>query len=757
MLLPVVASEAATWAGSSVAALLEAVRHSGVDILYSSAQVPEGLRIGTEPQGTTLLTQTADALRPFGLMLQSIAPGHYIVSRSPAPAPDSVQSHTQVADLSRADAIEDITVFASRYAFADVGTGGSQELSRKQIEQIPGAATDVVKAARMLPGIAAADDVRPYIRGSAQDDVMVVYDNVKISDPFHLRNFQSLLSAFDASVIGGMEVYSGGFPVRFGTRSGGVINLTPRSASAGNEYAVSAGPTTQRVSLLGQTGDQSLEWLGALRRSIPKSSVEQDGSGFDRAIVGDAVARLRWTPTPSSSWILGAMLLSDRIDLHGGASLDEADARYRDSYSWLSFVHQPETGWHSTMTLAVMQLNRRREGTIAQPYVVTGALAEDRNFKGFTAANEWVLQQSELLRFDVGAELGQLSGENDYHRTVTYSPATASSFGLDGTAPVLSTADPREQYYGAYGSVHFQQSARFESEVGLRLDGQRYFAGVAGREWTPRLNFRYRATPKVDVFASWGRFSQAQRPNEWRLEADQQLPDPVQTVTHTTVGLTGSSAVGVAWRFELYRKHWSHVAPYYDNVLSTQSLLPDLIPDRVLITPTAANSKGLELSARGALGPDFQWWGSFSRSQVRDEIGSLSVPRSWDQSKAVNAGLGWHHGPYAVSGTARYHSGWPRTPVLLVSRSTPQDPWISLGERNAARWPDFISADMRASWNTHFAASELEMFAEIFNVSDRRNVSYLGVRAAGPNDEASSYLGYWSARQFNLGVTITWH
>ena len=65
--------------------------------------------------------------------------------------------------------------------------------------------------------------------------MLVRYDGITLVDPFHLKNYQSLISAIDPAGIERIEVFSGGFPVRYGTRSGGVIDITPPERGAGYE------------------------------------------------------------------------------------------------------------------------------------------------------------------------------------------------------------------------------------------------------------------------------------------------------------------------------------------------------------------------------------------------------------------------------------------------------------------------------------------------------------------------------------------
>ena len=756
-------SQTQSWAGKPLSALLEALRHGGVQVLYSSALVPDGLLVTGEPQGATLLERTAAAARASGLELRLLAPGHYVVNRATPASGGAAPATADGADalIAHPPALDEITIFASRYAFGDGVENSIHALSADLIAVVPGAASDVVKAARTLPGAASADDVRPHIRGSQQDDALTLFDHIPIADPYHLQSFQRLMSAFDASVVGGMTVYSGGFPARFGTRSGGVIDIVPRTAEGGDEYSVSAGTLTQRLSALGRKDDLPLEWLGAVRRSAPQYAVESFGNSFDRPTILDGVARLRWQPTAAVSWTGGFLFLDDRLDFNAEMTEEDVRARSRDWYAWLTRESLPVDGWQSRGSLSVSHSERTRDGVVARPYFATGSLTEHRDFQGVEAATEWVRDSAPGVRWNLGAQLGRMSGEDDYRRAVVYSPAAAAIFALNAAEPLTSASAPSETYYAVHASLRVRSFERLEAEVGLRFDGQEYSAaqeplpGHGMTQVSPRLNLRYRIAPQVNLYASWGRFSQDQRPNEWRLEENQQRPDPVQTSAQTIIGLSRDFSPLAAVRLEWYRNHWTHVHPYFDNLLSTQSLLPDLTPDRVRIAPAAADADGLELSARGRLGPSGHYWASYTLSRVTDRIGGVDVPRSWDQRSALNAGLAWQSGPCVVSGSLLYHSGWSRTPLAVAAQAAPQEPGLLLGARNAGRWSDYVSADLRVSWKKPLRAAQVEWFAEVTNLSNRGNPSSAALALDSSGMGATPTLGHWLPRQFNAGVTWT--
>ena len=52
-------------------------------------------------------------------------------------------------------------------------------------------------------------------------------DRQNYSNPFHLKDFQGAFSTIDPAVVSAMHVYTGGFPVAFGDRMSGVVDIDP--------------------------------------------------------------------------------------------------------------------------------------------------------------------------------------------------------------------------------------------------------------------------------------------------------------------------------------------------------------------------------------------------------------------------------------------------------------------------------------------------------------------------------------------------
>ncbi len=69
---------------------------------------------------------------------------------------------------------------------------------------------------------------RPYIRGGAPNEVAVLFDGVRLVEPYHLRDFQSVFSAIDERIVDHVAVHAGGFSAEYGDALSGLMVVEPR-------------------------------------------------------------------------------------------------------------------------------------------------------------------------------------------------------------------------------------------------------------------------------------------------------------------------------------------------------------------------------------------------------------------------------------------------------------------------------------------------------------------------------------------------
>jgi hypothetical protein len=760
MLLCCTAAQAGAWQGRPVAALLDALRASGIEVLYSSDLVPASLTIAQEPHGA-LLDGAREVLSAAGLRLQPIGPRHYAVTRASA-APMQAGEPAAPAPAGAGDQLQQVTMYASRYALQSREAGSHYDLRSGDIEQAPTPTNDPLRAAFSLPGLASSLSARPYVRGSLQDDVLVRFDGIALADPFHLKNFQSLVSAFDPSMIERLELYSGGFPVRYGTRSGAVINLEPMTLGSGQQYEIGASGLTAQASTVGRDRSGDVQYLAGARTSTVDLVLDPLRRNLGDPQFSDLITRVRWQATEQSAWIAGVLALDDRLHLLSDASTKRADADYRDVYGWLAFEHAISQPWQARTAVSVTRSERQRAAQVAEPDIAVGTMQEQREFSSYTLTSDWRYAAAERASWDLGVQYQWIEGDAQYRRSVQFPSALAAVFGRSTVDDLAYAVQPSQRSYAAYAAVRPWLGPRLQSELGLRLDGQRESSGARNSQWSPRINLRYRVFSRVDAYGSWGRFTQAQRPDEWRLEEGQSTAQPVQIATHVILGLLYRPQNAPEWRIEAYHKHWDHVSPYFDNVLDTLTLDRELAPDWVRIAPRAANAHGLEVSLRYAYSESLATWSSFTWSRVSDVLPQGDVPRAWDQPHAFNAGVAWTRPRYALAAVLNYHSGWPRTTLGSLGTS-PGATALQLGARDASRWGSYLSLDLRGSWTKPLASSEIKLWADLTNATNHGNACCVDLQSAGltmnNGDPAQPQrqVGYWLPRVANLGITWRFH
>ncbi|MEP7245793.1 MAG: TonB-dependent receptor [Gammaproteobacteria bacterium] len=739
----------------SLAHLLDTLRATGVEVLYSSDLVTPEMTAPAAPSGSDTLTRVRDALAAQGLVLQLVGPNHYVVTRvPPASAPSdqpAVASPPSGADVP----LEEVSVYASRYSLGASVIGQPKPMTRNEIEQVPGGQSDALRAVHAIPGFVSNDSARPYIRGSLLDDVLVEFDGVPLADPFHLKNFQSLVSAFSPSAVERIDLFSGGFPVRYGTRSGGVIDITPRSLDSGYEHSIGASLLAYELSSVGHADQLPIDWLATLRHSTQDVVLEPVNGQIGNPEFSDTLGRIRYRLNEQSSFTLGWLLLDDSIQLATDPAGESATAHYRDEYTWVAFDHDLSAATHSRSVLALTHAERDRSGTLAIAGIGNGALTESRDFYDVELRSAWTYEPVKHQVWSYGFEASHANADLQYDRTGRFSKVIADGLGRPVDNTMSASASPSVTTYAVY-VAHRHRWSSFETEVGARLDGQDYGGSKGVAQLSPRLNVRYDVLTHWRVYGSWGRFTQAQRVDEWRVEEGQVAPGEPELAVHTIVGFSYEPPGDTRVALELYRKRWTNVSPYFDNTLDRLSLLPDLEPDRVRISANDSESAGIELSVRHALTPSLELWGNYAWSRVADEFATDDVLRSWDQPHALTMGLAWNAGRRSAAALLGWHRGWPRTPFTWTPETSVSPAQFIAGPRNSARWENYFTVDLRAGWNIPVRGSELATWVEVTNSANRANeccVRFVGPQTASSMTEPTS----WLPRIVNVGFSWRIH
>jgi hypothetical protein len=278
---------------------------------------------------------------------------------------------------------------------------------------------------------------------------------------------------------------------------------------------------------------------------------------------------------------------------------------------------------------------------------------------------------------------------------------------------------PSGDSYAAYFEDRVRLGERVVADLGLRWDRQNYLPDTdADDRYSPRLSLLVRLSSRTDLRLSHGRFFQGEGLLDLQVEDGVTEFSRAQRSAHSIVSIEHRFAGALALRGELYHKSTKPVRPRFENLFEPLVVAAELRASRVLVAADDAASDGLEIFVSSE--QPVPWWIGVSFARADDTIAGESVPRSWDQDGALNAGVTWAVGPWMISAAANTHRGWPATELSVVD-DVSGNPVAVAGPRNAVRVRNVRKLDFGASRDFSLGPTALQFFVEIANLTDRNN------------------------------------
>jgi outer membrane cobalamin receptor len=716
------APAAGVWSGRPLIDVLEELRGGGLALLYSSQIVTRDLRVQNEPPPGPPLERLQQVLKPFGLAVRTLtANAGFAIVRAGGPPGTATAgvSATEPAEAT-AEPLQEVHIYASRYSLEHRGTSDQAlDLSQADIERTVGASQDAVRALRYFPGTAMSDvSAMPHVRGGAEDETLVMFDGVELYDPVHLKDFQGLFGLLDPQFMRSMTFYGGGFPVRYGNHTSGVMDIDPaQSAQLAGLIGVSALYT--RAIGDGSYDDGRGQWLAGYRRSSLPELLRHLKRNIGDPEFEDMVARTSydWQGTQIT---VGGLRLNDDLKLFNGP--EQTFARYHDTYGWARAARNLTDAMDGALLVSRTDLAADRDAVIDRPLIGGGTLMRSRSIIVDTVRLDMNAAMGENTTLHWGARADQRSGNAQYEINAHFLNPLAHTFHANtGTAAGLDvqeiTSDPsRSARYSGYAAAHLMRT-RWTVELGVRWDDYEHLD--RGAYVSPRLEVRYALSDADDLRGSVGRYVQAQSIDSLQQSTASTQSQPPEDATEAVLGYEHRFAREIGLRVETYTKRSAHTRPYLENALDLITLAPELEVDRVTVAPTSSTGRGVEFTLGSTGAGPFSWKAGYAWSQARDVLSGQSVPRSWDQPNAFSASTAWTHARWQYSAAFNWHTGWPYTPITI--RSINGNDTALLGPRNSQRFGSYASLDVMVRYRVPWGPGTLESYLEVHNALDRQN------------------------------------
>jgi hypothetical protein len=711
LLSPAGAAESPRYQGRPIAEVLAELREPGLEFIYSSELLPPTLTVLAEPRSRDRLLLATEILAPHHLALDLVGPGLYTIvaasgplSGGVAPAPDTRSQPTRTE-------LAAIIVSTSRYSLDHSAAASLVRIGGELLAAHPVLGEDAIRAVGRLPGIAQDGlSAQSSIRGGESGEVLILLDGFPLRQAFHLPGYQSVFGVLDPGLIANADVFTGGFPARYGNRMAGVFDLETIGATDEPRTALGLSVFNAMVRRGGQLG--GADWLAAGRVGTLKPFIDTFAHDAGKPTYADAYARAGFGDTASLRVTANLLWSRDELSIAREGHGEQAQIESRSRYLWLRADRHWGDAVRGSLWLGHSRVHASRIGSIIDPDFAIAAVNDRRSseYREVRGRIDW--DATEVHWVEAGFEWTEEKADYLYAAQATYPAAVAALFGRDETLSRAATISPGRERVALFAAHRWQLGSDLISELGLRSQ-RTVTEGATTENWSydPRVNLRWEMSASTSLRAHWGRFHQTDDVHELKVEDGLAAFPEAQSSDHFIVGLDHRLANGLGLRLEWFRKLQTEPRPHFENLLDPLSLVPEVAPDRVMVAPQSAEVRGAELSLVSE-STYLGWWASFAWSEAKDIIDGRRVPRSWDQSWAVTAGFDWTRGDWRFGAIASARRGWPTTRVLPTS----------LGQRNAARFPSRIGLDLRAEYRRPLRIGSLAVTMELTNAVNAGNI-----------------------------------
>lgn len=703
---------------------------------------------------------------------------------------------------------EEITIIEKLPTFTTNQTDGSMVLNAKQLNNLPsfGGGNDVFRGLQLLPGISASDDLSSElkIRGSDGDENMVIFDGITL---YKVDHFYGVFSAVNPSVVNQVKVFKNAFPVEYGGRTAGVIDLATHSVakptiSGGLQAdllttsAHLAAPINEKMGLLigGRTTNKDVADTDLFslindteiknNNAITLTKINPNFKFYD--FNAKWIWQISQKSTVSASYYKGYDELdttyelefdtenkrnNNRIDeiknvetLTEAVKWDNQGASLQIDHQWNSRINTNVNLAYSTYsedqfinTTLVREITRKppkpKPGMppTNQPTIRIDTALETTNsfFNAITGAelnikNAWAINKNQQLVF------GYHLVNNDVKSDLMIDNKSFLNQDLTGSQ------------HSIYAQYNLREFKKMTIGLGLR---NTYYSVTQKNYLSPRFSLSYKASDHLNLKASCSQYYQFLRTNEledrfgksydyWVLSTDKRNESPVASSKQCMLGFNLKNE-GFELDVEAYYKSMDGVIQFAPTVNGFEEGIVNTSSKAFEFFNGTGVSKGIDVLLKKSAG-DFTGWLSYTLSQTTNSFPRIdfgnpfpSIDDRRHQFKFVGQ---YRYKQFDFSGVFVFSSGRPFTDLTIIEGQQDRK-FLSVKDR-VSYLKDYIRLDISAGYKFNIWSTKARVGASIFNVTNRENVKYRQQIRSIPNQRGEDPINQiTSIEALMLGFT----
>jgi TonB family protein len=613
----------------------------------------------------------------------------------------------------------------------------STKVTAEQARSVPGAQGDVVRVVESLPGVArsAVGSGQLVVWGAGPEDTRTYVDGVPIPRLYHEGGLRSTVYS---GVVTSVELVPGGYGAAFGRGLGGLVKVDTETPGKAGLHGRVAADVFDASAMLSSAFGERAHATAAARFSL----IDQLAKTLDDD-VGEYVPIPRYRDAQ----------LRSSYKLRGGGTVDVVGMLSMDHTARGVPNPDPALTTRESRDLSFYRLYARYSGessrgtrTLVTPYVGFGSeqlesrygstqtsLASDDVLVGLRASHSVRVAPSLSIEAGIDAQVTR------------YTVERRGSLGLparEGDVRVFGQPPPDNVGFDRFRATLVGLAPYVEADIsplgeklhivpGLRVDplfrsvsrkvpeeGGQPAVGLFAQDFAlePRLSLRWAAHERLDLHAATGIYHQ--QPAVADLSAT--FGNPRLSASRAIHAVLGANVRAM----EKLTIELTGFATFMDELTMRNT---EDAPRRAEALRASGEGRtfGLQTLIRRELANNVFGWVAYTlmRSE-RKNSGELPWRLfDYDQTHVLSTVLVWTPlRGFELGARFRVASGYPRTRVSGTYYDARRDLTQPIfGEQNGIRIPLFVQLDVRASQTFSLGGTELQIYLEVQNATDRDN------------------------------------
>ncbi len=596
-------------------------------------------------------------------------------------------------------------------------TASSVSLAGNELRNLSGVfADDPLRAIQSLPGVTAQNDFQSQfaLRGAGFARIGMLVDGVLLHSPFHAvvgDATDASLTNFQGEILESANLIPGPIPSQFSDRTAGILDLGTRDGNAsGLRFRIDAGISAVSGSAEGKLGDKGT-WLVAARQSYLQYLLDrlatEPGLAFEYR---DVQVKGTYALTPHhhfSLLVMDGVSSLNRNSVAATLGVNSLDtSSFNSTTAVATWRYTPNATWIVTNRVAYLRERYGDENKTPTP-LGEGFYGEWAWYGN--AAKQW----AGLGSTEFGGTFRRIR-EDGYEDKLFAPPTPASLLDQFRGSGTLG---------GFYGHQSWKFKKRLRVEAGARSDRH---SGPQPQVASPYGSLTADAWKGGSVTASYAQAAQFAEISQLTsiLGRPNLLPERSSQAQLTVQQMFGEAT---RLRVDVYDRQDRDLLfqPLYDprfvnGVVFSGNLLAPLANSQ------RGYGKGAEIFLQRRSANRLSGWVSYAyaASRVRDGVLNLSAPSEYDLRNSVHVYGSYRLTPTInVSGRFAYGNGLPEPGFFELRNGAT---YLSTNF-NQLRLPAYQRTDLRINKAFVKKKTQLTLFAEVVNITNRANMIYEGL------------------------------